>query len=879
LRIADCGLRIEERRFSGFEFPEMGLSLHSPRKCGRWSGIRNPQSAIRNLSWPEWKALIFLQTQLQNERLFEWGALPPAWVVFLLLLPAVLLVVSYFYRRERPAGGGRGVRWVLGGLRAAVILALLAMLAQPMLREVVYQTREPQIMVLVDDSLSMKIKDKYADRSVPDRLAELLHSSPETVERTSRYDLVAQLLKDRASDFLGALRKRGKLSLWSFAASPRKLDAAGQPPDAPPAGGELPVLPEYDKVQGEERVKQTRLGDSIAEAVWGGQGPVREDPAGACVVLFTDGQQNSGTLQPEDLARKLGQRGVPVYSIGVGNPELPRDVRVAAFEANEMVLVGDRVPFDATVVADGYDGERVRVDLIFDGEVVDTQYVTLAGNGERQTVSLTHVPKAPGNSTAMVRVEPLPSELFEENNVASKSIQVLDQKIKVLYLEGPPRWEYRYLAHALIRDPTMEAQVLLYSADKDFFQESSPGVPALRAFPEGKEKLFQYHVVILGDVDPDTDKLTTQEMDLLKDFVSDAGGGVVFIAGQNANPSRYLHTPLEQLLPVEVPAAGRGAGESRSPTERFNVKLTGVGKELPVMRLDNDPARNVELWENPLQSEGGGLPAFYWFAEVNREKVGAVKLAVHTKAHPIYGPYVIFAFQNFGKGRTFFSAVDNTWRWRAGVDNLYFYKFWRQVIRFAASGRMMAKTPRFSITTDKLNYIIGDKINISCRVFDANMNPSTDETVKVFHQVETGSEGRPRAPEVISLPLVKGKAPGTYEGTITADKLGRHELWLGSAEEKLSSPRSVVVEVPALENRDLRMNRELLKKVAELSGGKYYDLPDYRSVLDDLAGMARQRQTPIDERLTDLWDNFWVLLVLTCLLAGEWIYRKMVKLL
>ncbi len=819
---------------------------------------------------------------IQNERLFEWGYMPPAWVVFLLLVPAVALFVSYFYRREKPGGGPR-TRWVLGGLRAAVVLLVLAMLAQPMLREVVYQTREPQVLVMVDDSLSMKIKDKYADRSAPDRLAEILRSSPENIERTPRYDLVAQLLKDRGLGFLDGLRKRGKVSLWTFASSARKLDsgrAPDAPPDAGPEGGEPAVLPDLDKVQGEERVKQTRIGDSLAEAVWGGQGPAREDPSGACVVLFTDGGQNSGTLQPEDVARKLGQRGIPVFTIGVGNPDQPRDIRVASFESSDVALVGDRVPFDATLVADGFEGERVRVDLIFDGELADTQYVNLAGDGERQSVRLSHVPKSPGLFTATVKVEPLASELFEENNVASLTVQVLDQKIKVLYLEGPPRWEYRYLAHALIRDPTMEAQVLLYSADKEFIQESSPGVRPLKEFPEGREKLFQYHVVIVGDVDPDTDKITTQDMELLKDFVSDAGGGVVFIAGQNANPSRFLHTPLEQLLPVEVPAAGRVPGDARSPTARFNVKLTGVGKELPAMRLDNDPQRNAELWENPLQGEGTGLPGFYWFAEVNREKVGAVKLAVHPSlSHPIYGPWVIFAFQNFGKGRSFFSAVDNTWRWRAGVDNLYFYKFWGQVIRFAASGRLTAKTQRFTITTDKLNYIIGDKINISCRVFDANMNPSTDETVKVFHQVESGGDARSRAPEPITLPLVKGKTPGTYEGAIVADKLGRHDFWLGSAEEKLSQTRSVNVDVPALEYRDLRMNRELLKRIAELSGGNYHDLSDCRSVLDDVSVIARQRQTPIDERLTDLWDNYWVLLLVTGLLAAEWIYRKMVKLL
>ena len=828
---------------------------------------------------------MILQTFTETrERLFEWASLPPPWVVFLVVIPLVVLFVAFFYSRENPTGGSRA-RWICASLRVAALLALLAILARPLLRETIYQIRDPQVLVLVDDSLSMRIQDKHADRSVPGKIGELVLTSPEAVDRTSRYDLVARLLRARDGEFIRGLRARGKVSLWSFAGRPRKLaELPRLGTDATPAPdpGEDLFLPEFEKVQGEERVKQTRIGDSLADAVWGGRGPLgsREGEAGTCVILFSDGQENGGTLQAEDVARKLGQRGIPLYTVGVGNPEPARDVRVAAFDASDVVLVGDKVSFDATVIADGFEGDRVRVDLFLNDQGVDMQYVTLEGKGARQSVLLSHAPKTPGDFTVTVKVEPLQGELFEENNVASRPLKVLDQKIRVLYLEGPPRWEYRYLMHALIRDPTMEAQVLLYSADKGFIQESSPGVQPLTAFPDGRENLFKYHVVILGDVDPDTDKLTAPQMELLNDFVGEAGGGLVFISGRNASPSRYLHTPLEQLLPVEVGASGReGLDSGRTPSVIFNTKLTAVGREHPVMRLDNDPEKSQRLWENPDGLESSSLPGFLWFAEVNREKKGAVKLAVHpTLGHPIYGPWVLFAFQNFGKGRTFFSAVDTTWRWRAGVDTLYFYRFWGQVVRFAASGRLMGRTPRFSITTDKLAYTIGDTVTISCQIYDSNMKPATDETVKVFHQVESAGASRLRTPAVINLPLNKVKGPGSYEGTIPAEELGRHDLWLGSDLERMAT-RSITVEVPALEFRDIRMNRDLLKRMAELSGGTYRDFADSQNLVDELGGIVRPRQMPIEDRLDDLWDNFWVLLLITAVLTGEWIYRKMVKLL
>jgi len=814
------------------------------------------------------------------EKFFEWGSLPPAWVIFLLVVPLVVLVVGFFYRRERPVGSS-AARWILGGLRAAAILAVLAILAQPFIREIFFQTRDAQVVILVDDSLSMKIQDRYADRSIPQGIADLFRMSPESVERESRYDLVSRLLRDPGVDFVGQIRRKAKVALWTFAGGLRKIrDLDRTAAGAAAAEGDA-VLPDLETIQGEERLKQTRIGDCLVETLAGTSGGLssRQSPDIAAVVLFSDGQQNSGTLLPEEAARRLGQRGVPVFAVGVGNPAQPRDVKVVALESSDVLLVGDRAPFEATVVAEGFDGERVRVELFFDGEVADTEYLTLEGGGRRQSVRLEHVPRAPGDPVAVVKVEYSPSEVFEENNVFSKQVKVLDQKIKVLYLEGRPRWEYQFLKNALIRDPTMEAQALLYSADKEFIQESSPGILPLRAFPAAREDLFQYHVVILGDVEPDD--LRPEEMELLKEFVSEAGGGIVFIAGFNANPARYLHTPLYALLPVEVPERGRGLEEEVRGSP-FNVRLTGVGREHAAMRIDSDPERNRLLWENDDGIEERHLPSFQaWFAGVTREKIGAVKLAVHPDErlqHPVYGPRVIFAFQNLGRGRTFFSGVDDTWRWRAGVDNFYFYKFWGQVIRFAASGRLLGKTPRYSITTDKLVYTLGERVTIDARVYDANMKPSTEESVRVFHQVESTSEGGVKAPLPIQLALNKVKGPGSYEGVLTADYLGRHELWLGTESAKLKI-RSFTVEVPALEFRETRMDRERMKRIAEESGGKYHDLHDVASVVQELSGITKPRQTPIDDRQTDLWDNFWVLVLLTGLLAGEWIYRKMVKLL
>lgn len=854
------------------------------------------------------------------------------WFLFLVIIPAVVAFVVIIYRRERismprrpsapatfrgragapggaegepPAGVAEGeggasrVRTVLVALRVILLLVLVGILAQPALRTTTYRTVDSTVLVLVDDSLSMAIEDKYADRELVQKIAEFFRSTPETIESTSRYDLVRRLFRDPELGFIEGLRKKGRLVVSTFAGGLRRwgeipsvaaqptMASWSEPADRPGSSPrrDAEILGSQRGVEAEERVQQTRIADCVLDAVaserggrLGGDGGSLGGGGGRIsgVVLLTDGQQTPGARPMDEVARRLGQRNIPIYAVGIGNPDEPKDIRVVDLEVNDIVLAGDQVPFDVSIIADGFEGERVRVDLRFDDGIVATSYVLLEGEGRRQLARLVYRPESPGDFNVSVEVEYRPGELFRENNVASKPIKVLDQKIRVLYADDPPRWEYRYLKNALIRDPTMEAQIFLFSADADFIQESSEGVPALTRFPSTQEDLFAYHVIVLGDVDI-TAHLGSSQIALLKEFVQEAGGGVVFVAGPNASPARYLHTELYPLLPVEVPEADVFSTALRSEpvTEAFNVELTPVGREHEVMRLDNDPARNQAIWENRDGQPALHLPGFYWYAQTGRAKKGAVVLARHPRdVHPIdQRGRVIFAFMNFGKGRTFFSAVDNTWRWRAGVDNQYFYRFWGQVIRFCATGRLLGQTPRYSISTDKSQYSLGSAVGVDARVFDANMKPSTERTLTIYHQVRGLAAA---APERLELELDPVKGQGSYRGGLVAGRVGLHDLWIGTESERLAF-RTFEVAVPALEMEDPRRNAAFLEEAARLSGGACLELHELGDLPEKIAAEARSQQGDMEN--VPLWDDAWVLLAFAGIIALEWILRKWVHLL
>ena len=164
-------------------------------------------------------------------------------------------------------------------------------------------------------------------------------------------------------------------------------------------------------------------------------------------------------------------------------------------------------------------------------------------------------------------------------------------------------------------------------------------------------------------------------------------------------------------------------------------------------------------------------------------------------------------------------------------------------------------------------------MNVECRVFDANMEPSTERTVTVYRLARAASA---EGPATLEFELDAVRAQGTYHGSIVADRVGLHDLWLGSEVDRVAF-RSFDVEVPALEMRDPRRNQETLEEVATLAGGEAFELYEIPAMVESLEAMTQTEEGEIDDDA--LWDDRWVLLLLTGFLASEWILRKMMRLL
>ncbi|HTW93290.1 MAG TPA: hypothetical protein VMD30_00760, partial [Tepidisphaeraceae bacterium] len=443
------------------------------------------------------------------------GTVPMPW----LLIAAIVLALLVFWRYQH-AGSHVSPRRkiVLASLRTLLLLSLLCLLARPIVRLTVEGSVRRNLIVLVDRSQSMNIVDVRTD-GMDQKRESIMTGNTDPI---SRLELVKAALKNRDLDLLGRIGRLVDVEPIGFG---RNI--------APLSGGSEWI----DNLTAPEDA--TAIGDALRQSLSRSRG---QPLAGIWVI--TDGQSNTGSAMAT-VAEQLKQAGVPVYAWGVGITT-PRDVAVTDVLAPDICFLGDPVPVSVRVRTTGMNGRAARLTLKLNDRQVDAVNVKFDPSGE-QLVSVKFTPSAVGKFTLAARIPPLVDEVNKDNNQATHVVTVINKKIKVLYVEQSPRWEYKYLSALLNADSKrLDPNFLLLDADPGITQ----GNPAfLSKFPD-RQDLLQYDLLILGDVDPRT--FTADDLTNISDFVSHFGGSVITIAGRRFMPSAYAGTPIDDLLPIDI---------------------------------------------------------------------------------------------------------------------------------------------------------------------------------------------------------------------------------------------------------------------------------------------------------------------------------------
>lgn len=770
--------------------------------------------------------------------------LPELWIVVLVLLPALALVSVLGYARE---GLSLRAKLLLGSLRFAALLVLLIVLFRPVFVQRNETTEPAEVLVLFDDSASMRRMDAYAEDG--EGRAALQRLAGGALERTSRLDLARAGYRQQ----LAPLLERGGYQVRTY-----RFDSD--------------VSPLSDLADLAGRGHSTHLGDALARALASVRGRHVTD-----VVVFSDGR-NTGGSSPLDAARSAGAAGLAVHTVVVGDPRPERNVVLELVESPSNALEGDEVAVSVRVVGRGLrSDERARVVLEEFASARDATprplaEETLAPDAEGRRVVLIAPPASPepGRRERRFRVfvPPIEGETLLDDNAVHFSVQVTPERIRVLYVDGYPRWEYRYLKNLLLRaDENLVVQCYLLSATPDFVQESTRGVSALLQVPTARRELLEnYDVVILGDVNPyaiSPDPARCEEfLQSLRAFV-EGGGGLLMQAGEYENPRSFVDTPLQELLPVVLDPTGALAFGGDS-TRELRPRLEEPGQPHQIVRLELDEEQNRRLWEEP-----EGLRGFYWYYPIARAKPGSQVLLRHPEAEGAYGRHPLLVVGYFPQGRTMFLSLDSTWMWRYRYGDRYHERFWRNAVRWLALGRLKSANRRVRLDTLKTTYAIDERVVLEARVLDEDFRPSEEPSRELRVEGPEGSEVRRR------LDLVGGRA-GLYRASFEVDRPGLYRAWLEAAGAG-SAGTEFEVELPSRENADPTPDPKLLSSIATLSGGRAVPLARLASLSAEFPG-GEERRLPISSEMDDAWDHWGTLLLALGLLSAEWILRKRLEL-
>ena len=510
----------------------------------------------------------------------------PVATAFLNAFPALALVAFIGYWREAV---GRNARLLLSFLRFTSLLLLLLVLFRPVRVRHQENVKPAEVVVLIDDSASMQRKDAYSgDQAARSTLTALRGTAP---ENWTRIELLQAGLEKELLPVLKA--KDYETRLFRFAES-------------------LTPLSTLSAVTG--RGHSTHLGDALAGALAAHRGRHVSD-----VVIVSDGRSNGG-LAVLDAASSAAAAGIPIHTVVVGDTRPEKNLVIELVETPTGVLEGDEIAISVRVnargVQEGGTTEILLEELPPEGSMESVralaeESVDLAASGER--VVLVAPPKSAGLTATERRfrlsVPPLEGETMVDDNRIEVSIRVTPEKIRVLYVDGYPRWEYRFLNRMLKRaDERLQVQCFLISATPNFLQERSKGLPALTRVPTTRRELLDnYDVIILGDLNPyaiSPDPAVGEEfVASLFEFV-ERGGGLCSIAGEYENPKAIAGTDFAKLLPVTLDPTGALTFEGDSRRE-YRPTLEDPLNPHEIVRLTEDLEDNRRMWEEP---EGLRLP-------------------------------------------------------------------------------------------------------------------------------------------------------------------------------------------------------------------------------------------------------------------------------
>lgn len=567
------------------------------------------------------------------------------------------------------------------------------------------------------------------------------------------------------------------------------------------------------------------------------------------VVLTSDGDWNQGEA-PVQAAGRLRSAGIPVFAFPVGSSSRLPDVELVSFDVPTFAIAGKRVRIPFSIDSSLPRDQVMTVTMKTADGKEESKEIRVAAM-ERTNESIDWLPSDLGDVALTLTVPKLSGEIRGDNNELTAPISIRQEKLRVLVIESLPRWEYRYLRNALSRDPGVEVSCLLFHPGLD--KRGGGNADYIAEFPATKEELAKYDVIFLGDVGIDDGQLTPEQCAWLKGLVAQQASGLVFMPGLDGRQFGLLETELADLMPVTLDAGQPSGWGSRTPQ---HFELTELGRRSLLTKLADTADENLAVW--------GNLPGFQWYAPVVAAKPGAETLAVHQEVSNQSGRLPLLVTRTYGAGKVLFMGTDGAWRWRKGVEDLYHYRFWGQVVRWMAYQRNMAQGESMRLYYSPEQPQVRQTVTFNANVMEKSGEPLSrgDVTLSVVPP-----SGRVKSVRFEST----GEEWGAFSGRFTPSEPGEHRLKLFCQQTNESLETVVFVQGVALEQIGKPARPEVLEEIARVTRGQVLTLDRVDDVVQMLSLMP---DPPPAVRRLALWSHPAVAGFFILLLAMFWVGRK-----
>jgi uncharacterized membrane protein len=733
-------------------------------------------------------------------------ALSPPWpatfAVAAALAAAALAV--WAYRRGGAPGAPARVRGVLLALRLSTLVLLLFCLLRPVL---VVRAVEPQrnvLAVLVDDSRSMTIADEG---------------------QAARAAFVSEQFGP-AGRLRAALGQRFALRYFRFSATAERTTS----PDGESFAG-----------------TRSNIGQALQRTA--------EELAGlpvSGIVLVTDGADTSRS-SVADALRSLRSAGLPVFAIGLGRDTLARDVQLGRVDPPLTVLKGTTLVVDIVIGQSGYAGRTVPIIVEDEGQTIGSQDVTLPSDGEPATARVRFTLAEAGPRVLRFRIPVLDGEQVTRNNEREALVTVTDHREKILYIEGQPRYEMKFLRQAVADDKNLQIVTLQRTAERKFLRLDIDAADDLAGgFPRTREELYAYRGIIVGSIEASA--FTQDQLQMMADFVSLRGGGLLALGGRLAfTEGGYAGTPLAEALPVQLEAAKAADTFLQGVT----VQPTKLGATHVATQVGATEKASADRWAT--------LPPLTTVNPIHRVKPGAAVLL--TGRDGTRDGQVVLAYQRYGAGKAIAFPVQDSWMWQMHADipveDQTHETFWRRLLRWLIDG----VPDRLSVLVDHERVERGDQVAVSAILKDDRYIGVNDAAVRAHVTAPDGAT----ADVPLSFAVDRD---GEYRASFTAAQDGLYDIAVEATRGKDAPQHARAYVRAAPDDReyfDAAMRPSFLTRIAEDTGGRFYTPATVSTLPEDITYLGRG-VTVVQEK--DLWDMPIILLLLVGLVGGEWALRR-----